>query len=200
MGRAPAVALAYMWWVQGQHLEEARDLLLSKRACHPKLFAIREAATDILFGGEPQEVVIRKRGSGNSAVVEIAGASICGFSLQRRELISKHATVGPLYCAGLDVGWGNKVPMTNVGGDVWELRRTLPPGCFPFKFVMDGVWSYDIDMHTVFDGENTNNVAEVIPAGMTEATMYARERVLKPDGRLTADEQAQLRAYLGVHE
>lgn len=74
MGRAPAVALAYMWWVQGMHLEEARDLLLSKRPCHPKLFAIREATTDILFGGDPQEVVIRKQGSSQSQSVEIAGA------------------------------------------------------------------------------------------------------------------------------
>lgn len=67
--------------------------------------------------------------------------------------------------AGLDVGWGNSLPMEHVGGDVWELRRTLPPGCFPFKFIMDGSWSYDADLFTVYDGENTNNVVEVIPAG-----------------------------------
>jgi hypothetical protein len=75
MGRAPAVALAYMWWVQGIHLEEAYDLLISKRRCHPKLHAIREAATDILFGGLPQEVIIQKTGSSRSSVVEIAGAA-----------------------------------------------------------------------------------------------------------------------------
>lgn len=74
MGRAPAVALAYLWWVKGMHLEDTHELLLSKRMCHPKLFAIREAAADILYGGEDQVTTIRKYGSSRSSVVEIAGA------------------------------------------------------------------------------------------------------------------------------
>ena len=76
IGRAPAVALAYMWWVQGRHLESAHKDLLAKRKCVPKLHAIREATADMLFGAEPQDVVIRKRGSGNSQSVEIAGARL----------------------------------------------------------------------------------------------------------------------------
>ena len=42
--------------------------------------------------------------------------------------------------------------------------------------------------------------AELRRSCRRRAAMYARERVLKPDGRLTAGEQAQLRAYLGVQE
>uniref|UniRef100_A0A803MIR9 Tyrosine specific protein phosphatases domain-containing protein n=1 Tax=Chenopodium quinoa TaxID=63459 RepID=A0A803MIR9_CHEQI len=47
MGRAPAVALAYMYWVQGYRLNEAHRLLLSKRSCCPKLDAIKSATADI---------------------------------------------------------------------------------------------------------------------------------------------------------
>jgi hypothetical protein len=74
MGRAPAVALAYMWWVQGLHLEDAHELLLSKRSCHPKLSSIREAAADMLYSGNMQEVTIRKKGTSFSSTVEIAGS------------------------------------------------------------------------------------------------------------------------------
>ncbi|XP_059628392.1 phosphoglucan phosphatase DSP4, amyloplastic isoform X1 [Cornus florida] len=47
MGRAPAAALTYMFWVQGYKLNEACDLLLSKRSCFPKLDAIKSATADI---------------------------------------------------------------------------------------------------------------------------------------------------------
>ena len=43
LGRAPAVALAYMWWVKGMPLNEAFEHLRSLRPCSPKLFAIRQA-------------------------------------------------------------------------------------------------------------------------------------------------------------
>ncbi|KAK7837341.1 phosphoglucan phosphatase dsp4 [Quercus suber] len=48
LGRAPAVTLAYMFWVQGYKLIEAHNLLQSKRSCFPKLDAIKNAAADIV--------------------------------------------------------------------------------------------------------------------------------------------------------
>lgn len=96
------------------------------------------------------------------------------------------------------MGWYGKVAMNNVGGDTWALERTLPPGAFPFKFIMDGVWSYDVDLQTAYDGENTNNVATVVPKGMRDAELAARARVMAPGGRLTEEEAARLRAFLGV--
>ncbi|XP_048490859.1 phosphoglucan phosphatase DSP4, amyloplastic isoform X3 [Beta vulgaris subsp. vulgaris] len=47
MGRAPAVALAYMYWIQGYRLNDAHRLLLGKRSCFPKLDAIKSATADI---------------------------------------------------------------------------------------------------------------------------------------------------------
>lgn len=169
MGRAPAVALAYMWWVKGIHLEDAYATLYAARKCHPKLYAIRQAAADILYGGDQMPVTIRKRGTSLSKVVEIAG---------------------------LDIGWGNKVAMTKVGADTWELKRTLPPGVFPYKFVMDGFWSYDADLPTLFDGENTNNIVDVVPNGLSDAQLVARKRVLREGGRLTKEEAQRLRAFV----
>lgn len=75
MGRAPAVALAYMWWCKGIHLDDGYATLLSKRACSPKLYAVRQAVDDILYAGGTQSVTITKRGSSMSETVEIAGAS-----------------------------------------------------------------------------------------------------------------------------
>lgn len=36
LGRAPAVALAWMWWYKGVPLEDAYALLTGKRPCKPK--------------------------------------------------------------------------------------------------------------------------------------------------------------------
>ncbi len=51
--------------------------------------------------------------------------------------------------AGLDVGWGQQIDMD------WDARtrryvvtRSLPPGRYPFKFIMDGHWTYSADHPT----------------------------------------------------
>jgi protein-tyrosine phosphatase len=61
LGRAPGVALAYMWWVGGwDTLPAAYDTLYAQRQCHPQLQSIRAAACDILAGGMCEQV--RSRG------------------------------------------------------------------------------------------------------------------------------------------
>ena len=87
--------------------------------------------------------------------------------------------------------------MTRVGhGDTWVIERSLLPGKYPYKFVMDGVWSYDIDMATTFDGENTNNYEEVFALGLTEADQKARKRLLSDGGVLTPEELGRLRVFV----
>lgn len=73
MGRAPAVALAYMWWVHGLPLDPTYAELREKRCCSPSLSAVRQAATDMLYGGSPQQVVVRKKGTSGSEEVLVAG-------------------------------------------------------------------------------------------------------------------------------
>uniref|UniRef100_A0A7N0RHX6 Uncharacterized protein n=1 Tax=Kalanchoe fedtschenkoi TaxID=63787 RepID=A0A7N0RHX6_KALFE len=52
MGRAPAVALAYMFWVQGYKLSDAHILLQRNRSCFPKLEAIKSATADIVINDD----------------------------------------------------------------------------------------------------------------------------------------------------
>lgn len=54
-----------------------------------------------------------------------------------------------LQVAGLDVGWGQQVDMKyNQQLGRYEVTRHLPPGRFPYKFVMDGRWTYSADHPT----------------------------------------------------
>ena len=48
MGRAPASALAYMFYCRDMPLEQAFRQLTAVRACNPRVMAIRQAACDIL--------------------------------------------------------------------------------------------------------------------------------------------------------
>lgn len=114
LGRAPATALAYMWWFKGIPLDEAYDHLTSLRPCKPRVESIREAALDLLFNNEPIEVKI---------------------SLKRRD------SATDVRVAGLDVGWGQTVPLatrspshSGMSPRAW-LKRRLPPGKFQFKFI-----------------------------------------------------------------
>jgi hypothetical protein len=101
-------------------------------------------------------------------------------------------------CSGLDVGWGDRLEMAPMGRDRWHLTRQLMPGRYPYKFVMDGVWSYDVDLPRMRDGENINNVVVLVPAGLSREEAQARERVLQPGGLLTDHEVARIQAFLGV--
>ena len=114
LGRAPATALAYMWWFKGIPLDEAYDHLTSLRPCKPRVESIKEAALDLLFNNEPIEVKI---------------------SLKRRD------SATDVRVAGLDVGWGQTVPLatrnpshSGMSPRAW-LKRRLPPGKFQFKFI-----------------------------------------------------------------
>lgn len=54
LGRAPAVAMAWMHWCKGFSLDDAISHLTSIRACNPKVQAIRQATVDVLY---PQPLV-----------------------------------------------------------------------------------------------------------------------------------------------
>lgn len=64
---------------------------------------------------------------------------------------------------------------------------------------MDGVWSYDVDKHTFYDGENTNNIVEVLPKAAGREAMAARRRLLSPGGELTDGELKAVKDKLALH-
>ena len=58
----------------------------------------------------------------------------------------------PCVCAqiaGLDVGWGQQIDMDyDARTHRYVVTRSLPPGRYPFKFIMDGHWTYSADHPT----------------------------------------------------
>ncbi|XP_019196890.1 PREDICTED: phosphoglucan phosphatase DSP4, amyloplastic-like isoform X2 [Ipomoea nil] len=113
LGRAPAVALAYMFWVQGYRLSEAYNLLMSRRSCFPKLDAIKSATADILTGLKKSPITLTWYGE-DCSNVEISG---------------------------LDIGWGQRVPLGfDEERGSWTLHRKLPEGSYEYKYIVDGEW------------------------------------------------------------
>ena len=171
LGRAPATALAYMWWFKGMPLDAAMSLLTGLRPCKPREDAIREAAVDLLYGKGPIDVTI---------------------SLRRRD-----AGASDVRIAGIDVGWGQSVPMVPAtrGQPTLFVRRQLPPGKYQFKFIWDGQWGVSMDHMTTIDGDNVNNMLVVPDANLGARAAAARHRI-RDGGDLTDDERAQIREIL----
>merc|ERR1711953_409659 len=97
-------------------LDEAYKQLFEVRRCHPQLAMIRAATCDMLAGGEGP-------GCETTIAVTAAGAT-------------------EVVIAGLDVGWGSRLQLqkSDPSSNVFELRRALAPGCYQYKFIIDGGW------------------------------------------------------------
>ena len=106
MGRAPGVAIAYMYWILGMPLLDAHRLLTTKRPCNPKLVAIRQATCDLLFGLDRSDVKIGIRAP-----------------VQAKEVL----------VAGLDMGWDNAQACVRESDNRFVLERSLPAGRFMYK-------------------------------------------------------------------
>jgi hypothetical protein len=68
---------------------------------------------------------------------------------------------------GIFNGWcGGCAPMTNIGGDVWEITIALEAGSYQYKFAADG-WNIQEELMpgsscTVTEGPFTNRVLNVV--------------------------------------
>jgi len=169
LGRAPGVALAYMFWVKGLCLDDAYAQLFELRRCHPQLGMIRAATCDILGDGEASLVPTR-------------------LAITRKE-------ASKVEIAGLDIGWHSRVALEkdSATGE-FVLQRALRPGSYQYKFIVDDEWMANMDLPTVDDNGNINNVASVTPEAGPDAERYAR--IMANGGRPTEEEQKQLIAKL----
>lgn len=172
LGRAPAAALAYMWWYKGIPLKEAYDILTTIRPCKPKIEAIREAAVDLLYSREdpvPTTIRLLRRGTAQKVAV-----------------------------AGLDVGWGQSIPLSQdpKTGKLMVTRK-LPAGNYQYKFIYDdSLWAPSLDHITVIDGGNLNNLLVVPDEDLGPEVAAARARIRSPDGDLTPEERLEIQAKL----
>ncbi|CAH1438086.1 unnamed protein product [Lactuca virosa] len=169
LGRAPATALAYMFWVQGYKLNDALSLLLSKRKCFPNVDAIKSATADILTGLKTRSVTLTWNGD-NCSSVEIAG---------------------------LDVGWGQRIPLKyEEKNGSWILHRDLLEGRYEYKYIVDGEWmtnKYESITPVNKDG-HVNNYIQVV--GNDPESVELWTRLGDDDFDLTASEREMIKRFL----
>ncbi|KAK9909066.1 hypothetical protein WJX75_006695 [Coccomyxa subellipsoidea] len=173
LGRAPATALAYMYWCCGFSLQDAISTFMAVRPCNPRIVAIRQASVDLLVDG--------------TALTPV------------RIAVSRTFGATSLQIAGLDVGWGQQIDMdydTKTHRHV--VTRSLPPGRYPYKFIMDGHWTYSADHPTFTEGDHTNNYVDVSSTTTSPAADEARERLMSETGSLIPEERQKLETLFGV--
>ncbi|CAL5365469.1 unnamed protein product [Camellia sinensis] len=175
LGRAPAVALAYMFWVQGYKLSEGNSVLLSKRPSFPKLDAIKSATADISL--RKKLVTLTWKG-GDCSTVEVSG---------------------------LDIGWGQRTPMKfDEEQGLWILQRELPEGCYEYKYIVDGEWTYnssELVTPVNKDGHVNNYVQvnyafEVSDDDPNSITAALQKRFMGDNCNLMKDERLKIRKFL----
>ncbi|KAF9674943.1 hypothetical protein SADUNF_Sadunf10G0180200 [Salix dunnii] len=171
LGRAPAVALAYMFWVQGYKLNEAHELLMSKRSSFPKLNAIKSATADILTGLQKKLVTLKWKNN-NYSTVEISG---------------------------LDIGWGQRIPLElDEDRKFWILKRELLEGVYEYKYIVDGEWTvnkYEL-VTTVNKDGHINNYVEVFDDDKGSVNGVLRKRLTGDDAVLTREDRLKIRKSL----
>ncbi|CAA7390857.1 unnamed protein product [Spirodela intermedia] len=174
LGRAPAVALAYMFWVLGYKLSDAHDLLLSQRSCFPKLEAIKNATADML-GGVSSNVITLTWKDDECSSVEVSG---------------------------LDIGWGQRIPLDfDEEHGVWTLQRKLPAGRYEYKYIVDGEWTCNEEelVTSPNDDGHVNNYVQVFADfDVREEEIEVRERLTGPDAGvdLTEGERREILQFL----
>lgn len=170
LGRAPAVATAYMFWVLGYTFKEAHTLLQSKRECFPKLDAIKSATADILTGLSKKPVTLSWEDSSCSRV-EISG---------------------------LDIGWGQRVPLDfDDKSGLWYLERELPEGRYEYKYIVDGEWTCNKDELVTAPNKDghVNNFIQVLD-NSSSGRVSLRERFSSDDPDLTPEERLRIKEFL----
>ncbi|KAK8494990.1 hypothetical protein V6N11_049869 [Hibiscus sabdariffa] len=171
LGRAPAVAMAYMFWVQGYKLSDAHTELLSKRSCFPKLEAIKNATADILTDLKKVAVTLTWEDNKCSSV-EVSG---------------------------LDIGWGQRMPLKfDKEHGLWKLQRELPEGRYEYKYIVDGEWTYnEYELVTTPNKDgHVNNFIHVVNSDPTSGYGAVRKRLTSDDPDLTNEERMKIRQFL----
>ncbi|XP_022945467.1 phosphoglucan phosphatase DSP4, amyloplastic-like isoform X2 [Cucurbita moschata] len=172
LGRAPAVALAYMFWVQGYTLNEALELLLSKRPCFPKIDAIKSSTADILSGFKKKPITLSWEDD-QCSIVEVSG---------------------------LDIGWGQRVLLKfDKERGVWILNKELAEGLYEYKYIIDGQWRCN-ETEPVTppnkDGHVNNFIQVDGDDDPSSERAIVRGRLTGDDPELTNEERSKIKQFL----
>ncbi|PWA78969.1 phosphoglucan phosphatase DSP4, amyloplastic [Artemisia annua] len=171
LGRAPATALAYMFWVLGYKLNDAASLILRNRKCYLNVDAIKSATADILTGLKKRSITLTWNGE-NCSTVEVSG---------------------------LDIGWGQKIPLQyDEKHGSWILQRDLLEGRYEYKYIVDGEWMTNTNEPVTLvnkDG-HINNYVQVVDEDPESASAALWTRLGTDDFDLTASEREIIKHFL----
>ncbi|PKA48056.1 Phosphoglucan phosphatase DSP4, chloroplastic [Apostasia shenzhenica] len=143
-------------------------LLQSRRACCPKLEAIQSATADTLTGLSRNRVRLTWKG-GKCSSVEVSG---------------------------LDIGWGQRIPLKfDQSQGFWLLERDLPDGRYEYKYIVDGEWTCnDHDLKTIQNRDgHVNNY--IVVSSTDSDTISLRKRLMAEDD-LTKEARRIIRELL----
>lgn len=102
--------------------------------------------------------------------------------------------------AGLDVGWHRTVDLAFDGSSgKHAVQQPMLPGRYPFKFIIDGQWTYCMEYPTYMDGTNINNFVEVVPLIKSPEKQAQQARLLSVGGKLTPQERTALVPMVDAH-
>ncbi|GFP90981.1 phosphoglucan phosphatase dsp4 amyloplastic [Phtheirospermum japonicum] len=184
LGRAPATAVAYMFWIQGYTLSEAHTLLMSKRPCFPKLDAIKSATADIVSPDFPRLLILT------------------GLKKMPVKLTWSHDDCSTVEISGLDIGWGQRIPFAyDKEQGLWVLHRELPEGHYEYKYIVDGKWmcnKYELVTSPNKDG-NVNNYLKVFDDSPNNISAAIRSRLTGDNPDLSTNERSIIRQFLETY-
>ncbi|THF94187.1 hypothetical protein TEA_004450 [Camellia sinensis var. sinensis] len=195
LGRAPAVALAYMFWVQGYKLSEGNSVLLSKRPSFPKLDAIKSATADIVI----YVILLFLKFSFLPLFFKKMEISRVGLRKKLVTLTWKGSDCSTVEVSGLDIGWGQRTPMKfDKEQGLWILQRELPEGCYEYKYIVDGEWTYNSSelVTPVSKDGHVNNYVQVSDDDPNSITATLQKRFMGDNCNLMKDERLKIRKFL----
>jgi len=100
--------------------------------------------------------------------------------------------------------WDNwKDPLDLIwNGSIWEIEMSLPIGQYSYKYIVDGVWTYDSKIPTIKDNSNNiNNYFQVVDPDLPQMIVVLGER-LSDDGQpsdILKDRVATAVKYFSEH-
>ncbi|XP_073267269.1 phosphoglucan phosphatase DSP4, amyloplastic isoform X3 [Populus alba] len=199
LGRAPAVAMAYMFWFQGYKLSDACDLLLHEE------HDCRTRSTPNFFLSNCKLASIKQWDNFEQTLVLPKSGCYQKFNRRyslRKKLVTlkwKDDKCCTVEISGLDIGWGQRIPLElDEEQGFWILKRELLEGRYEYKYIVDGEWT--INKHELVTTQNkdghVNNYVQVLDDDTDSANAALQKSLTGDDPNLTGDERLRIRRFL----
>ncbi|XP_042395298.1 phosphoglucan phosphatase DSP4, amyloplastic-like isoform X2 [Zingiber officinale] len=121
---------------------------------------------------------------------------LTGLSKSSVTLMWKGGGCSSVEISGLDVGWGQKIPLKfNEEQGVWILEKELNEGHYEYKYIIDGQWMCNENELMTFPNSDghVNNYVEIVKRDMSTEAMDLSNRLENKDPDLKKEERQMIR-------